>query len=163
MSSTKGKSPLNFFHNLPKKERWTFLFIWFISALLIVYFVLDIYFYSFYQRPSVTWEETVMPLVSTTIKKGDPIEVLVKRCSKQNYSATVSREVIDSIIYTIPPVNINFLKGCVTEVRFVPEVSYALPVGVYHINSRIEISIRWFIFSRKDVYQTSTDNFTIVP
>jgi hypothetical protein len=157
------KSFRQFWVALTKGEKGIFMVLWLAALALIVHGGLAIYFYNFYNKPSVTWPSgTIFPIVNKTIKQGDPIQAIVHRCSKETYTATISRQVIDGIAYTLPLSNVPFLKGCVTEIRFIPEVTKALPPGNYYIKSHIEVEEGWLWFKRVDHYDTSTEQFTII-
>jgi hypothetical protein len=143
-------------------QRMGLLFIWVTSIALFTNFFLGVYFYWFYQRPSVTWSTTTFEMVTKTIKRGDALIATVHRCSKENYSAIVSRDIVDGLAYPIPETKLNFAKGCVTENRTIPGVSKNLPPGTYHLRNFIQIPIHWLYFSRIDKYDTSTETFTII-
>lgn len=153
-----------FWQSLSKTERILYLTTWIVGLALLFHGVLAVWFYNFYHQPSVTYPGgRPFSVVDKTIKKGDPIQVLVRRCSEKTYTAHISRQIVDGISYTIPESVVPFKKGCVTETRFIPDVTKALPPGKYHIESDIEITERWLWFSRVDHFFTSTENFTIIP
>jgi hypothetical protein len=145
-----------------KLERAMLIFIWVVIIALFAYAGLSTYFYTFYQKPSVTWSTKTFPLVSTTLKQGEPIQAIVTRCSAANYLARTKREVIDSIAYSIPESTVTFVKGCVQEIRYVPEVTKVLPLGTYYLRNHIEVDVRWLFFNRVDKFETQTVQFTII-
>jgi hypothetical protein len=138
------------------------LIVWALVAAVVVQSAMAIYFENFYQRPSVTWNSKTFTIVNKEIKQGEPIIATVRRCSKDTYLATVTRAIVDGISYAIPVSNLIFKKGCVTETRYVPEVTKNLPAGTYYLLNKVEVPIRWLWFSRVDKYETQTENFTII-
>ena len=132
-------------------------------AFVVMNLALFGYFTFYYQHNPVTYPHgTVFPVSPSIILQGNPIIATVYRCSKDNYQATVSREIIDGLAYTIPMSTLPFVKGCVMEQRLIPEVTKNLPAGAYYLKSNVEITVRWLYFSRVQKYQTTTQRFTIV-
>lgn len=153
-----------FWKTLSLIDRGLFGFLWLVISILILHGSLSLYFYNFYQTPSVTWSEQQYKVIPNIIKKGDPIIFYInQRCSKDTYRVSINREIIDSISYTIPQSNVTFKKGCIRDVRFVPNVTAVLPTSSdYYLSNNIEVTIRWLYFSRIDKYSTMTERFTII-
>lgn len=135
---------------------------WVIVGAIVINFSLYAYFLNFHDRPSITWSNNPFPTLTPIVKSGDPINFLVKRCSKSSYVARVNREIVDGLAYIVPQETIIFEKGCVTENRLIPEVTKNLPAGTYHIRSMVEVDEYWLWFSRVDKYETNTQNFTVI-
>ena len=143
--------------------RWLSRALVVLLSLVLANLLLWGYFQFFYQQNPVTYPHgTVFPVSPTVILQGNPITATVYRCSKDNYNAQVTREITDGIEYTIPVSSVPFVKGCVTEERFIPEVTKNIPAGSYFLRSNVEITITWLYFSRVVKYQTTTTRFTIV-
>jgi hypothetical protein len=136
--------------------------VWLLIGAVMIQALMAIYFNNIYQKPSVTWSSKVFTVVNKEIKQGDPIIATVQRCSKDTYSASVTRAIVDGIAYPIPEAKLIFLKGCVKETRYVPNVTTNIPPGTYYLMNKIEIPIRWLWFSRIDKYETQTEPFTII-
>ena len=142
---------------------WLITGLWAITFACLAYTAGLIYFFNWYQRPSVQWTTTTFPLVQNMLRQGDPIQATVKRCSKDTYSADVTRVVVDGVSIPVtenPP--LLFLKGCVTETRELNGVTKTLQAGTYYLLNHVEVHVRWLIYSRVDVYETRTEDFTII-
>lgn len=149
-------------NNLHRTERMLLYVLWLFILGLFVHAGMALYFYKFFQKPSVVWERMPLETTSLTVKRGEPITFITKRCSKETYSVTVNREVVDSIAYTLPENHLTFKKGCVTETRYIADVSSKLPPGKYYMRNLISIPIRWLYFQRIDQYETRSEIFTII-
>lgn len=154
---------IHFWKTSSRAEKGTFVLVWLASIAMFAHAGMFIYFYKFHETPSVVWTNTTFPVVNQVIKRGDPIIFTIhQRCAKDNYRATTVREIIDGISYSIPSTTVQIQKGCVTDTRYVPEVSKALPPGEYYIRNIIQVEINWFYFNRVDTYHTQTEKFTII-
>ena len=154
---------MKYLQHFDRKEKLALGLIWFIASGLFIHAGSWIYFKYFHQRPSVTWSETTFPVVNKVIHRGDPIIFTIpERCAKDNYKVTTTREIIDGVSYSIQPTTVEFKKGCVTDTRYVPEVTKALMPGKYYLRNVIRVDVRWFLFQRVDLYYTQTEPFTIV-
>lgn len=145
-----------------KIYKWILGLLWGISALLLSYTFGLIYFYNRYQRPSVQWSNIPFPMVTKFITPGDNLIFLVKRCSKESYSARIVREFVDGTSSSIVPTGVHFNKGCVIENRDISGATEHLLPGEYHLESHIEVRIHWLIYNRIDSYDTKTQTFTVI-
>lgn len=139
--------------------------LWILIAGMVTYLAMGIYFHVWYQHPSVRWSEAQYKVVEREIKQGDPIIFRInERCTKDEYRVSINREIVDSISYTIPQSNVTFPKGCTEDLRIVPNVTAVLPPGDdYYLSNNLEVTVRWWFFTRIDKYQTRTETFTILP
>lgn len=141
---------------------WLVFLLWLLITVVVGLSVLSLYFYNFYQKPSIVYKNLPTP-IELKIENGHlNIYGPVSRCSKANYLADVSRTMVNGLVYYLPPQkDAHIDKGCVTVNRFITTVPPELPAGTYHMNTYATVHIKWMWLKRDDVYHITSQNFTI--
>lgn len=146
----------------PTKDKVFLAFIWVIVSVLFINAGTSLYFYRFYQKPSIVYPDRPFQIVNKELKAGDQITFVVTRCAKQTYAAHVTREIVDTLVYSIAPNDIVIRKGCIEEHRSIPTVTRAIAPGIYYMRNVVEVKVSWLWFERVDRYDTQTEPFTII-
>jgi len=93
-----------------------------------------------------------------TIKRGGTLIYTVTRCKNIDGASTVSRVLIDSIVYNLPEVSSNLPAGCKVNEIFL-EIPKVIPAGVYKLRTTATYKINPF---RTFSATAETETFTIV-
>lgn len=131
--------------------------------LLVVHGAMTLYFYKFYQRPSLEYIDQPFAIDQGTreIKAGESVIFHVERCSEDDYGAVVNIRMVDTIVWDFAPRTAVIQKGCTSGNRIV-EVPKNIPPAIYMIEGETIIEVRWFYFHRIDVIHFETYKFTVV-
>lgn len=117
------------------------MFLW--MYVCITFYILFLWFWPF--GPAIVYKNSPFPVVTRELYVGDVLSYRVSYCRYTSEPVLLVRELIDGVIYTLPPIISKFPQGChdVTVARTVipplPEGQYTLSlVGRYKINA-----LRW--------------------
>lgn len=148
---------------IERKLQWAWWVVGTAIFLLAVHGAMTLYFYKFYQRPSLEYIDQPFPIDQSTrqIKAGDSVIFHVERCSSSEYGAVVNIRMVDTIVWDFSPRVAAIGKGCTAGNRII-EVPKNIPPALYSIQGETIIQVRWFYFRRIDVIRFETFEFEII-
>jgi hypothetical protein len=129
---------------------------------MIVHGGMAIYFYNWYQKNPIVYDPLPIKIVSKTVRTGESVFTTTSRCAKDNYEITVTRQLIDGLVYSLPKGSAIVPKGCTTISRLLFVVPEELPSGTYYSQSVIDVPVHWLYFNRTDRIPIYTEPFTII-
>ena len=101
-----------------------------LSILLIGYLVFQLFY------PFKTMD-IKFTLLNNTVKAGEELEYKVDYCKYTNKQATISIAIVDGILYTLPPFEGAFEKGCGSFIHHI-RIPEQMHEGEAHFMSTLE-------------------------
>jgi len=102
---------------------WSILMLAMGTMLVVGYWLLHPY-------EIVTFSDDVLPIMNEnkSVKQGDQVVYSAKTCKLIDMDATVDRQIIDGVVYSLPTVTSNIPVGCRENLVYI-EVPKVIPVG----------------------------------
>lgn len=99
-------------------------------------FILGIYilFLLFYPLKPIVFLNSPFPVKTQVVKRGMPLIYTVSHCKYITAKANVSISFVNSLQYTLPPIEPSVPKGCNNRDIMTIIVPKDLPPNTYHLN-----------------------------
>jgi hypothetical protein len=124
---------------MTKKEK-IYYFISYIILTMAILFALVVIFWMTYSYKTVVFNDKAFPIHNTKVKQGEMVYYTADYCKYGNFSATVTRSFINSLIYVAPSIITNRPTGC-NSLVFGVIIPKELPIGEYYMEQIYKIQV----------------------
>lgn len=132
------------------------------TAFIVLVSLVGMYWYFIdgeYINKPITYQENYLQPTKDTYTKGEVLFVDWKFCKHTNAVATIDTNMVDGIIWYLPPIEGSRPPGCYDKVDVIGEIPQAIPAGTYHL----EITVSYRVNPIKvKTYHITTNKFKVI-
>lgn len=131
------------------------------SVIIVVVTIFILTYWLLYPYKILTFNEGNGTIANENkqVKSGEYLESVQKACKHIKLPATITRQLIDDIVYTLPPATINRPLGCSDNIEYI-YISKGIPPGKFkHMITTITYYPNPF---RTITYTITTEGFEVV-
>lgn len=130
-----------------------------LTLLISIALIIFVAFNLLYPYPTIVIHNQPVTLVNKVVHQGEVLQVVTDYTKYTDKPATVTREFINDMVFTMPPYRGVLVKGSRTVIMLSVKVPFDLPPGEYYLHSILEYDFPPF---RTVTYVYDSEKFMVV-